>query len=132
MSNLVEHAKRELELSGVGDDYDGMIGKAVIQLIETFANQGHSGYSAEVVTSVFSELVRFRNLGPLTDNPDEWMKVGGPTSQFPDHPDQWQSRRRHDAFSDDGGKTFILLDEISPYGEEETHKYTSEKSHVTH
>jgi len=45
MSNLVEHAKFELELAGYLDTekdfYGGLTGKAVLELIECFSNQGH-------------------------------------------------------------------------------------------
>jgi hypothetical protein len=112
--SLLEHAERELKASGAGEDYDGMIGKSVLQLIDTFAKQGHSGYSAMITLSVFDELARFKPLGPLTDNPDEWMEVDEKL---------WQSRRRPDAFSSDGGKTYYLLDDDG-----EVELYTSESS----
>lgn len=105
--SLVAHAKQELEISGAGDDYDGMIGGAVMELIETFADQGHSGYSASVVVSIFNELAQYKPLGPLTTNPDEWMDV----SEYSASDAWWQSRRRPDAFSTDGGKTYTLIDD---------------------
>lgn len=43
MSNLVDHATRELALSGVDEDiYGDMTSKAVLELLEVFANQGHT------------------------------------------------------------------------------------------
>lgn len=109
--SLVAHAKRELEISGAGEDYDGMIGGAVLELIEIFAKQGHSGYSAMVTLSVFDHLARFKPLSDLTNDPDEWMKVSGPNTDFPEHEESWQSIRRPDAFSNDGGITYTLLDD---------------------
>ena len=39
----------------------------------------------------------FEPLGPLTDDPDEWVEVADGL---------WQSRRKSSAFSCDGGKTY--------------------------
>lgn len=52
-SGLCQHAKRELQLAGLFDqdsDYEGMLGTAVYEIIKVFAQQGHSGASAEIVT----------------------------------------------------------------------------------
>ncbi len=75
MSNLVEHAKFELELAGLFDkdsDYGGMIGEAVLELIERFSEQGHSGFSAGMVNSIFNKLVDYKPLGPITGKDEEW------------------------------------------------------------
>ena len=54
---LIEHAKTELEIAGLfdvkGGFYEGMTGKAVIELIEVFSKQGHSGMSAPLVANIF-------------------------------------------------------------------------------
>ncbi len=108
MSNLIEHAKEELTRAGLfadDSDYGGMLGDAVLELISVFAGQGHSGMSAEMVTDIFSRLARYQTLTSLTDDPTEWMQVEMGKQ------DCWQSRRRPDAFSLDGGKTYYLLDE---------------------
>ena len=50
--SLKEHAKYELEKAGLFDkdsDYNGMIGNAVMELIEKFSEQGHSGFFALIV-----------------------------------------------------------------------------------
>ena len=98
MSNLVEHAKRELELVGEEPEFiDGLL-----KVIQAFADMGHSGGSASVAIPVINELLQFKNLKPLTDNSDEWMLVGE---------QMWQNVRNSEAFSDDGGKTYYLLSE---------------------
>lgn len=110
MSNLVDHARRELERTGWFDadsDYNGMLGKAVLELIEKFAEQGHSGMSARITRTLFAELSDFKALAPLTDNPDEWRDV----SEFCGGTNLWQNRRNSEAFSYDGGKTYYLLSE---------------------
>lgn len=78
MSNLEHHARRELELAGLFDedsDYGGMLGDAVMRLIKIFADDGHSGFSAEMATSLFSKLSRFEPITPLTGGFSEWMQV---------------------------------------------------------
>lgn len=109
MSNLVAHAKRELELAGMFDkdsDYDGMLGDGVLKLIEQFSKGGHSGGSAMMTLNLFDQLARFKNLTPLTNAPDEWNDVSD-MSGIP----HWQNKRNGEAFSEDGGKTYTLLSE---------------------
>lgn len=98
MSNLVEHAKRELELIG---EEDWMV-NGYIRMIEIFSNMGHSGGSASVFIPTLNALLQFKNLKPLTDKSDEWLEVG---------PGVWQSIRNPEAFSNDGGRTYTLNSE---------------------
>lgn len=110
--SLIEHAERELDLAGLrneGSIYDGMIGEAVLELVRVFAGQGHSGGSAEIATSVFNEVVRYRPLTPITSNPDEWMDVSAASGGNP----MWQSTRNPALFSTDGGTSWYNIDEPS-------------------
>jgi len=78
--SLVEHAKQELKLNGMFDedsDYNGMLGESVMELIELFSKQGHSGCSAGMVSNLFNKLSRFKPISPLTGNDDEWCEVRG-------------------------------------------------------
>ena len=78
MSALVDFAKRELEslgLFGDSDFYGGMTGNAVLELVEAFSKQGHSGMSAGVVLSLFAKVAAYEPLGPLTGEDCEWVKV---------------------------------------------------------
>lgn len=103
-SNLVDHARRELKL--VGED-DVTI-EGLLNVIQAFADMGHSGGSASVAIPMLYELLQFKNLTPLTDDPDEWQHAG-PEIYPPDG--IWQNRRNSAAFSHDGGKTYYLLSE---------------------
>jgi hypothetical protein len=106
MSNLVDHARYELTKAGLlakDSDYDGMLGEAALELVEKFANQGHSGTSAHMTIDIVSRLMRYEPLTPLTDDPAEWMHV---SDDMAGRPDLWQSRREPSAFSNDGGKTY--------------------------
>ena len=104
--NLARHAWDELNRAGAftaeGDFYGGMLGRAVLELVEKFADQGHSGMSGALVRDAFYRLVNFDPLGPLTDDPGEWQEVADGL---------WQSCRKSDAFSHDGGKTYYTLDD---------------------
>lgn len=65
MSNLINHAEKELNKVGLLDkdsDYGGELGKDVLELIKLFASQGHSGFSAESAIHLFSKLARFEEI----------------------------------------------------------------------
>ena len=60
MTTRHEFFKKRLKELGLYDqdsDYGGMLGKAVEELSETFAKQGHSGYSAVITRGVFNQLM---------------------------------------------------------------------------
>lgn len=60
MANRHEMFKARLKEIGMYDDdsdYRGMLGKAVEELSETFANQGHSGASAAITMGLFAKLM---------------------------------------------------------------------------
>ena len=78
--SLIEHAKLELELEGLfskdGDFYKGMTGKSVMELMEVFAKQGHSGMSAGIVADLFYKLAKYEPLQPITGKDEEWCLLG--------------------------------------------------------
>lgn len=100
--NLVQHAKRELELIGEDEQLVGHI----LEMVRTFSAAGHSGYSAMYTVQMLTKLLSFQNLLPLTDRPEEWFEhEDGAGGTF------WQNIRNGEAFSRDGGKTYYLLSE---------------------
>jgi len=114
--NLTDFARNELQIAGLFDkdsDYDGMLGEATIELINTFAKQGHSGFSAGLVRELFTKLSNYKPLTEISNNPDEWMNVDGKNT--------WQSRRNPTLFSNDEGKTYYDLDEIDENGNKVMH-----------
>jgi hypothetical protein len=117
-SNLVQHAKRELELIGEED----WVVNGYLKMIRIFAGMGHSGGSASVFIPTLNALLSYNNLSPLTDSPDEWMLV------TEDDGGCWQSRRNPEAFSDDGGKTYYLLSEGGRQGNPSNVLHETEKS----
>lgn len=77
-SNLVLHARRELEAAGFfkpDSDYDGALGPAVMELVEVFSRQGHSGFSAGQVRGLFNLVAAFKPVGPLTGDDSEWIEI---------------------------------------------------------
>jgi hypothetical protein len=106
MSNLVDHARRELELIGE----EPWIVEGLLKVVEAFAEMGHSGGSASIAIPMINSLLQFQNLSPLTDDADEWIRhteeVWGAKGGV------WQNKRNPEAFSNDGGKTYYLLSEV--------------------
>jgi hypothetical protein len=81
MSNLIKHAKKEFQIAGWtknGKSCDGMQGvimKNIIELLEVFANQHHSGSSAPYVIGCFEKLASFEIISPLTGDDSEWEEI---------------------------------------------------------
>lgn len=98
MSNLVEHAKRELALT----EEDPEFIKGIIKIVEIFSKMNHSGSSAAHAIVVINELLTFSNLTFLTNNPDEWTNHGN---------EVWQSKRNSEMFSRDGGRSYYSVNE---------------------
>lgn len=98
MSNLVNHARRELEIIGEEPEFV----EGYLKVIQAFADMGHSGGSASVAIPTINALLQFKNLAPLTNDPSEWNEVGY---------GMWQNSRNSEAFSDNGGVTHYLLSE---------------------
>jgi hypothetical protein len=113
-SSFVTWARSELERAGLFDkdsDYEGMLGDEVMKMVETFSAAGHSGFSAQLATSIFARLSAWKPLTPITSAPDEWMHI---EEDMAGNATTWQSRRQPSLFSRDGGNTYYDLDERLP------------------
>jgi len=104
MSNLTEHARAELEMAGLfseeGDFYGGMTGNAVMELIEVFSKQGHSGMSAPRVVALFKELANQKPINAIKCTDDEWNEVGE---------SMYQNKRLSSVFKDGkNGKPYYI------------------------
>ncbi|MBO0961978.1 hypothetical protein J1P26_19930 [Neobacillus sp. MM2021_6] len=119
MSNLVNWAKQELELIGSHDDeMQQMMNKDILQIVEAFSDQGHSGFSAGYALNLIKRLLDWKPITPLTGEEDEWGEV------YYTDKEQTQQNKRCSAvfrkykdnstayyidgkvFSDDGGETW--------------------------
>lgn len=109
MSNLITHAQRELELCGQYKE-DPAFAVAVLAAVSAFAAYpGHSGGSAMAGAEMLSDLLNFKNLSPLTNDPDEWVEH--PALMWNGQNKVWQNKRNGSAFSEDGGITYTLVDD---------------------
>jgi len=81
MSNLIEHAKREFLKIGYKpveeceNDPDKWVQENVLELLEVFSKQGHSGFSASYAISYFTKLANFKPIAPIMCTDDEWIDV---------------------------------------------------------
>ena len=98
----IDFARRELEIlekQAEADSPEGLemqkyVTKCVIDLMEVFSKQGHSGLSASYVANLFDRLVQFKPLSPLTGEDDEWEPIGG---------GEYQNKRCPSVFKDADG-----------------------------
>jgi hypothetical protein len=106
---LIEYAKTELQIAGLfdkeGDFYEGATGKAVMELIEVFSKQGHSGMSAPIVADLFKRLANYEPLQPITGKDEEWGDVRDLGDGVP-----WYQNKRCSALFKDGedGKPYYI------------------------
>lgn len=124
MSNLLKHAERELKLIGYDgkDEYDKMAKEAILQLIETFAKQGHSGFSADYVANMFHKLANYETLSPLTGNDDEWNDVSDISGEM-----LFQNNRDSRVFKNDDGAFFteaiVWQDDVYHFSNKDSNRY---------
>ena len=99
MSNLLDYAKNELTkigMIGSGEPYNECVANAILELIATFSNQGHSGFTAPYTINAFRRLASWEPLAPLTGKEDEWNDIG----------DRYQNKRYSSVFKDKDGKVY--------------------------
>ena len=98
MNNFEKHAREEFRAIGwmdengnFKDEMQGMICENVLQLLNVFSEQGHSGSSAAYALKMFERLVEFKCIVPLTGEDWEWNDTGH---------DSYQNRRCSSVFKD--------------------------------
>lgn len=108
-SALYEYAKKELERIEKGcEDKESLsmqqtIDKNILELIDVFSNQHHSGFTATYVIDILQRLLHYKPLTPLTGEDDEWEDV---TSYGYDTP-TFQNKRCSAVFKDDRGAYWV-------------------------
>ena len=68
--NLKDYAETWVRTRGLLDedsDYNGMLGEGLLKLIETFREEGHSGYSASLTKEMFYRLLNDFQSGQEAD-----------------------------------------------------------------
>jgi hypothetical protein len=109
MEDLSRHekwARHELELLEAGVKDDGLemqklATQNVMELCHTFAQQGHSGFSANYVLKLFNTLGKWKPLLPLTGEDDEWgdpLKMGSGIC--------YQNNRCSSVFKEEDGRCY--------------------------
>lgn len=112
--NLILKNIKENE-NGDGLEAQEWVTKNILDLIEVFDRQGHSGMSGAYVLRMFTRLANFKPVAPLTGEEGEWAESFGRNTQqnkrcssvFRENGD---NSTAYDIdgkiFSDDGGKTW--------------------------
>lgn len=116
-SNLMIWAKRELDIlanDGGRDGLQEMMNKDILEMLEVFSAQGHSGLSASYAIAALVRLMNWKPLSPLTGSDDEWIECSEGLEQnkrysavFRNKGDNSTAYHIHGKiFSDDGGMTW--------------------------
>lgn len=102
---LVEHAKREFELLGWPGEcpMQKEMCDCIIELLETFSNQGHTGMTAPYALAYFDKLAKFDPISPLTGDEDEWCDVSEEIGE-----PLYQNKRDGEVFKDGSGQAYWI------------------------
>lgn len=73
--NLLAHVDREVPVLG-NDEMGRAMAQNVREIALVLGTQGHSGMSANYITSLLNKVLRYEPLSPLTGAPDEWLDHG--------------------------------------------------------
>lgn len=78
MGALRDYVEMELTSIGYDDKCNGIdlsMKNCVLELIDLFSSQGHSGFSANECVNLFNRLARMEPLQPIMCTDDEWTDV---------------------------------------------------------
>jgi hypothetical protein len=127
MTNIKTYAIDELVrigMYGSGDEMNDAMCEHILKMVDVFAEEGHSGFSANYAISILQKLLRFEPLSPLTGEDDEWSCVSeyceGETYQNKRLSSVFKKGKNGQAY-DINGKVFVEPDDVS---------YTSRDSRV--
>ena len=98
--------------------------KDVLEIVEVFAKQGHSGVSANYCLGLLTKLLDYKPLSPLTGEDSEWEDVfeyGGDDMHY-------QNKRCSRVFKDKNGRTYDIQGKV--FIEPDGISYTSRDSIV--
>lgn len=105
MNNYEKHAWLEFKAAGWVDENNNFrdemqesICKHVLELLNVFHGEGHSGSSAPYAINLFSKLAKFEPVAPLTGEDWEWNDV----AEYNGSP-MWQNKRCGHVFKDENG-----------------------------
>ena len=108
MSNILNHAKDELDRIGMtedsSDEMNVMMRKHILHMMKEFADEGHSGFSANYAISILTKLMDYKPLSPLTGEDSEWNDV----ASYGDGTTLYQNNRRSSVFKDADGSCYDI------------------------
>lgn len=113
--NEIAKCKKDPDYEPGDEDYGLMCYDAAEQLLDLFEEQGHSGYSARIVCSIFERLVKGKPLTPITDEDDQW---GERYTAEEDPVKRYQHKRMSSLFKNvdaDGAVTYRDNDRVRAY-----------------
>lgn len=106
MNNYERHAREEFRAAGwtdehgkFDDEWQEAICNHVLQLLDMFHGEGHSGTSAQYTINLFKTLASFRPIAPLTGEDWEWGHVYDHSETGP----TYQNKRCSAVFKDNNG-----------------------------
>ena len=107
MSNLLSHAMKEMDLIGMTEDSPDEMNvamrKHILHMMQEFANEGHSGFSASYAIGILTKLLEFKPLSPLTGEDDEWNEVSERAGYR-----CWQNKRDSSVFKNENGECYDI------------------------
>lgn len=101
---MLEWAKKELaKIEHDEEGFQDLLDKDVLELLETFCNQGHSNSTAPYVIAMFSRLAMYKPLTALTGEDDEWRECSG---------GKYQNKRYGAVFKDADGRAYNIKGKV--------------------
>ena len=132
---MMEFAKKELDIIGLTEENEtnAKMRKHILFMVNTFAEENHSGFSAAYSAQILEKLLRFEPLSPLQGTDDEWVYMRDMNST---DSDLYQNTRcshvfkeNNDAYDIDG---IIFIEHfIDSDGVENTYAFTNKDSRVS-
>lgn len=117
MSNLVDWAEQELARIGDGaDEMQKLMNQNVLDIVKTFSEQGHSGFSAGYALNLIKRLLEWKPISAIEDGADAWNDASHGGSFLLQHKRCSAVFKHEDGtvtyiygrvFSDDGGETWF-------------------------
>jgi len=110
----------------MGPDSEGMnklMHDNLIEIVQKFADQGHSGFSASYAIGLLQNLLAFEPLSDLTCASDEWNDVSDMSPIL-----TWQNKRCSHVFKDGTGRAYDIEGRI--FRDPDGSTWTNGDSHV--
>lgn len=127
--NEIVQCKKEGDYQPGNEDYGLMCYDAAEQLLSVFQEQGHSGYSAMIVCTIFEHLVKGKPLTFIKDEEDQW-RYAYTVEKFAEK--RYQHKRMSSLFKHvkpDGTVSYHDIDRIRIY-DQNGNPFSSSTHHI--